>query len=266
MKDLTIYIPTRSRAHLQRTLSRLPPELQKITRLVVDNGCVSEYARWSDTGCGFVETPKKVKGIAPIRQYIVENSRTRYLIMLDDDLFFQKKRPDGRITNSTEKEVRDCFQTVYGWLKKDGFAHVGVWPRALGFHYTEPFFDNKRMMHFLGYDTKQVAKSRASFTKGIKDPQTYSMDDFHMTLQLIESGHANRVSLLYRTSPSPSNSKGGASTWRNLETQNKSALEMKRLHKDFVTVKEKTQWLGMEGTRLDVVINWRRAAKAGGLS
>jgi hypothetical protein len=91
------------------------------------------------------------------------------------------------------------------------------------------------------------------------------MDDFNMTLQLLTKGYTNVISLVYRASPAPSNARGGASTWRTLETQNASAHKMKELFPDFVTVREKDTWQGMAGQMFDITAKWKKALEYGKL-
>jgi hypothetical protein len=90
------------------------------------------------------------------------------------------------------------------------------------------------------------------------------MDDFNMTLQLLTRGFANIVSNEWRTSPSPGNARGGASTYRTLTSQNASAHNLKRLFPQFVSIRQKTNWQGMEGgDMVDVTVQWKAAYNHG---
>lgn len=258
-----IYIPTRGRAGMQKTLSGLPKKLAADAVLVVDKKDAKAY-EVAHPDNELMVLPPRMKGIAFIRQYIMEYAEEDYICMLDDDLYFGAKKPDGRILKTTQKENMKGFQLLDKWLKGK-ILHCSLIPRFLWWNqpYEIAYRENTRMMHVLAYNRPAVLETGCSFIKGVTSK--FSMDDFHMTLQLIAKGHKNRVSLRYCTSPSQSNSKGGASEWRTLESHNYSAKQLHKIHGDCVKVKEKHGWEGMEGTRLDVDINWRKAAEQAGL-
>jgi len=254
---MNIYIPTRGRSEIQRTYDNLTPTLRSKAFLVVDYKGSEAYTSKYDN---VVVLPKNIKGIASIRQYIMENSKSRYIVMLDDDLVLQTKNKNtGRIVRSTAAEVTKAFSTLEKWMKKDGIAHVGMAIRTIAGRKdgSIKYDECTRMMHVLGYDTKQVLDAGCSFTKEVR--KDFSMDDFHMTLQLLKKGLHNRVSMLYAVSPSASNSKGGASEWRTLDSHNKSSQQLKSNHKEYVAIKKKPDWEGMNGDRYDVVIQWKKA-------
>lgn len=47
--------------------------------------------------------------------------------------------------------------------------------------------------------------------------------------------------------------------WMTLNSHNDSAKQLKNNHKAFVTVRKKHSWQGMEGTRLDIIAQWKKA-------
>jgi hypothetical protein len=109
-------------------------------------------------------------------------------------------------------------------------------------------------MHVLGYNLRELPE-HAGFCRGVTNPATFSMDDFNMTLQLLTEGVPNIVSSVWRTSPAPGNAKGGASTWRTLETQNASAHQLVKLFPQFVSLRQKKNWQGIDGGQMfDVIV------------
>lgn len=59
---------------------------------------------------GRVDKQKTYKGIAAIRQYILEMNKGKFIVMLDDDITFQiKLKNSSKIINSTSREVLDAF-------------------------------------------------------------------------------------------------------------------------------------------------------------
>lgn len=265
---LKIYIPTMSRVAKQSTLSKLPEKLQAAVTLVCPPEDVKPLReRHKDTNV--LACP--AKGIAATRQWIMDYSRKaghERIVMLDDDLTLQKRREGGRITNLEGPEFMEAFQWLDNALKVHAAATFG--PRFLSYDLKGEEWLNKRQMYVLGYNVKAVHEVKASFTKGL--PEMPVMEDFHMTLQLLKAGRSNTLSLVWRVSPYAANAPGGCSTWRTVERQNATARALEKLHAPFVVVKEKKAWKGMASAqgvaseqRLDVVVYWQKAAKAGGV-
>lgn len=253
-----IYIPTRGRPHKQTTLYALPTALRAHTTLVVHPNELAEYRLCHPTQ-RVVPLASDVIGIAATRQWIMEQHQGEYLCMLDDDLkFFVKTVPERKIVAAAPTQIEAMFAQLAEWLQA-GIAHCGITPRSLNWQHPGPFMTNTRMMHVLAYNVPVVLRAGCSFTHGV--PSTFSMDDFHMTLQLFAVGYGNRVDVDNCTSPSASNSAGGASLWRTLQTQNASAERLAELHPGFVNVKIKQRWQGMDGDRKDVIIQWQKAAR-----
>lgn len=262
---MLIYIPTRDRWHNQITWSVIPPALKKKTILVTDpDQKIPDDAAYSieKAGSKIVMRTGKRKGIAATRQWILENTKEKHIVMLDDDCRFSMRTPELRVLTSTPDQVMMMFAQLDAWLKV-GFAHCGVTHRSLNWNkeYSVKYVDNSRMMHVLAYNVPKVLKAKASFTKGVEED--FGMDDFHMTLQLLKAGHANRVSVLHSIGTGASNAKGGASGWRTVQTINKSSKRLAELHAPYVKLREKKNWQGIDGEQqLDVTVQWRKAYEA----
>lgn len=257
---MKIYIPTRARWGSQITYGELTPALRTRTTLVCDleqRPPAYMYEKLAMQGSEIKIVPETVKGIAATRQYILDNCLEPHLVMLDDDLRFFTRNAERKIVKAPPADIDAMFGLLEAWLQQ-GYAHASITPRFLNWQDTEPYKDTTRMMHVLAYNVPMVRAAGASFIEGV--PEDFSMDDFHMTLQLFRAGLANRVDLAHCTSPSPSNSAGGASTWRSLASHNASAQRLADLHAPYVRVKRKQDWQGMaSGERLDVVVQWQRA-------
>lgn len=266
--SLHIYIPSMARPDIQRTFKRLPQELKAFTKIVVPAKEEAEYAdRW---GTDYV-LPCPVGGIARTRDFILEHALAvghPYIVMLDDDVVLQKRRGEmikGQkvpgITNCDPSEYPEAFAWIEEKLKV--YAHCGWGLRFNGFAQPGDEQSPARMMHCLAYNMQVIRDTGVRFCNGV-DPSIHSMDDFNMTLQLLTKGYPNVISLVYRASPAPSNSRGGASTWRTLETQNASARKMKELFPNFVEMRLKDNWPGMEGAEMyDITAKWRKALEFG---
>lgn len=262
---MRIYIPTRARWSKQITYGELTPALRAKTTFVVDHDQIPlphQQDKYKVQGTEILAVPLTVKGIAATRQHIMEVCPEPYLVMLDDDLTLHTRNAERKIVKATDSEVDAMFAQMEQWLEA-GFAHCSITPRFLNWQDTEPYKDVTRMMHVLAYNVPKVQAAGASFTAGV--PESFSMDDFHMTLQLFRAGLPNRVDLAHCTSPSASNSTGGASTWRSLASHNASAQRLADIHGPYVKVKRKQDWKGMaSGERLDVVVQWQKAYASAG--
>ena len=207
MKDLTIYIPSRSRPNV-RTMQIIPRELLKRTRIVVRPDEEKLYA-----AAGYknlIILPKKIEGLSPTRQWILENSETRYQIQLDDDFSSLAYKPNlkvfGGLRKASEKELLECFLLMREWLS--AYAHCGISDRVGSARSQDEFKENTLLMQFLCYDTKVVLKSKSRF-----DRFTLAQDK-DMTLQLLTKGYKNIVSRRFSYNCAATGAKGGCDIYR----------------------------------------------------
>ena len=87
------------------------------------------------------------------------------------------------------------------------------------------------------------------------------MEDFHVTLSLLELGYPNLVLQNFCWGQIASNNPGGCSLYRNMQMQKDAATKLHELHPKFVkiiTKKNKTGWKDMD-ERTDVRIQWKKA-------
>jgi hypothetical protein len=255
---VNIYIPSSGRADRLKTVERLTESLRHETLLVVPPAEVRGYI---GKGVGVIECPHD--GIVRTRDFIMEHAvkiaRTDKFVMLDDDLIFQRRRSNDRITDCTGPETEMAFQ----WLERqlDEVAHAGFGARFLGYASTEVYTEPGRMMYVLGYNVAACREAGVSFGKGLN--QFSTMEDFNMTLQLLTKGYPNRISLEWRCSPGMSNAPGGCSLWRTSVRQTESAKRLEGMFPGIVTVRPKEKWQGMEDLEdmFDVRVAWKKALK-----
>lgn len=260
--ELKIFIPTKGRVDRQVTWNRMPEKLRKQTLIVcpADEGLSHQSYGRSVLAC-----PEK--GIGATRDWIMRyayKKGIKRLVMVDDDVVLQRRRVDMRITNADLKEYEGAFKWLDTKLKI--YAHASWGTRFLAFAAKGEEMSPGRAMYALGYDVKKFFEVKAGFCKNM--PKMPVMEDFHVTLQLLRAGFPNVVSLEWRASPYASNAPGGCSTWRNIKNHSDSARRLAKLHSDFVKVRTAdTEWKGdgmPEGEkRLEVTVQWQKAAKAG---
>ena len=83
-----IYIPSYGRANKQITWNNLPDKWKEKTTIVVDE---SEYNEYSSLYPSVLSLPKGMKGIAPIREWIVKQATEEKISMKNDLNFVYKK-------------------------------------------------------------------------------------------------------------------------------------------------------------------------------
>lgn len=251
---MEIYIPTLGRP-TSDTLLSLPPELSPI--IVVDFREREKFLRWHPNK--FKITPEHIRGIGPTRQWIIEQAKSDKVVMLDDDLVFATRRDDDttKFRTSTTEDVIHLFNCINIYL--DSTAHVGVSTREGGNRDTSHSVRNTRLLRILAYRVDVLHREKIRFDR------LEFMEDFDVTLQLLERGYPNlKLNWIVHNQRS-SNAPGGCSTYRTIEGQAEAARGLRGLHPEFVSVvtkKTKTAWNGLE--RQDVRIQWRKAFDSAG--
>ena len=244
---MKIYIMSSGRAAKQVTFHNLPREIQERTTIVVPKEQETEYQRHKLPAVG-----APVKRIADARQWVVDQGG--YVCMMDDDLVFATRRTDDptKFVPSTFADITHLFEVIEHNL--DTFAHVGVGTREGGNRKTELSFQVARMLRILAYDT-DILKDF-----GIRFDVMELMEDFHVTLALLQNGYPNLVLNHMVHNQGGSNSTGGCSAWRTPQMQHDAAMKLKAMYPNYVNVvKKQSKVKGHWGDRTDVVIQWKRA-------
>jgi len=259
--DMQIYIPSKGRATKQVTLKLIPEPFKKRTFIVVPMDEVEIYERYCGNEFGGV-LGCPATGIGPTRQFIIDQAQVKYVFQFDDDMYFYRRVADTiKLAKATSFEVCEMFTMMRLWLS-EGYAHVGLSARQGNNHVAAPYKDLTRMCNAYAHDISVIKKH------GLRFDRTHFMEDFDMTLSLLELGYPNRVLFQFCWNQVGSNEGGGCSTYRTLEGQAQAAHRLRELHGDVVRVVEKTSkpgsgyWKGMK-TRTDVVISWQKALKKG---
>jgi len=194
-------------------------------------------------------------GIAAARQWILQNTPTKYCLMFDDDMTFGVRR-DGKLKKAEKEDIGDMISLLESWLD-EGFIHVGISARQHNFTTEADFVDIARMNNAYAFNAAKVLEAGARFDR------LRVMEDFEITLTLLEAGFPNRVTYQYCWGQRCSGDSGGCSQWRTSETQAEAAQSLYRLHPasvKVVTKASKAAWGGFSSnTRTDVIISWKKA-------
>ena len=259
MNNVTLYIPSAGRAQWQHTYRRLPKAWRAHTVIVVPKGEAAAY-RERVKRAEVVECP--VRGIGKTRQWIIDENESKYIMMLDDDMYFYTREEHGSI------KLRTCefsdVEVMLNWLmrcmQREGYIHGGVGKRTEASFYLCSYREVARINNFHFLRGREIARLKKH---GIRFDVLPLMEDFHFTLSLFEMGYPNLLTLDYVWNQPGSNTQGGCSTYRTPEMQAKASHMLHDLHPDVVKVVEKktrsaSDWEGMK-VRTDVIIQWRQA-------
>jgi len=250
---MLICIPSKGRARNQETLKWIPKAWLEKCIVVCPYGEINEYLN-ADLGVAIAETPQEIKGIAATRKYLIENTKDKYLMFMDDDLKFAKRVSGDsvKLLPCTEDDMVMMFKMVEEKLNA-GYAHVAISSRSGNNNMEYPWEYNIRYWDTYAYNldiiNKEVILGRVQV-----------MEDFDVNLQLIEKGYASAVLTMFTKDDKGSNADGGCSTYRTHELQKINAYKLQELHPEFVKVEEKksNNWKGFD-TRFDVRVNWKKA-------
>lgn len=256
---MKLFIHTYDRWDKTGTFEALPAELQENCVLVVQE---REVHRYLSHPAKLWVLPKNIKRLSPTRQFMIERAEEvwgdRYICMMDDDFinFGYRNDPDKwNLKVATPHQVKLLFRKMERWLGM-GLAHCGISSRVANNRIEKEYLTNARMTQLLCYDLHQLREAEVRFDR------VPCMQDFDMTLQLLTKGYDNRV--LYRgcTNARGTGQKGGCASYRTPEMQSKTARKLKKLHPDFVRLREK-QTKDWPEPITDVTISWKKAGEYG---
>lgn len=250
MVKALIYIPTRGRPHVQKTVKNLLGVRPFKLVLSKDDPYLAEY-RIKFKGQHIV---CDATGIAATRQFIRRHAGNRKHIMLDDDLTFFYRGRSGRFSRASHKY--DVMR-LFTWLEKalDSHAHAGVVDKFMSTYRPRGTKEFGRYNQILGYNFGLLQKARVGLKPDFRTPVNEEHD---MHLQLCALGFPPLVSHEF-SKDAPYYAEGGCSMWRTKKVELRGHKEMARLHPDFVKLKDTEH--AISGKR--IVVRWRQAAKAG---
>lgn len=256
---MVITIPSRGRAEKINTLNFIPIPWHKKTKIIVPRKERRTYAKahpnFEVIGC-------PAEGIAPTRQWILDNIPERYIFFADDDGRFTMREDitKPRLTGIKDnpEAQRKMWAMVKRYLKIEKYALVGISYRSGNNHVTADYKDNTKAFSFWGVNTHVLKR------EGIRIDRTELMEDFQVILALLTRGYENRVIYRFTWDQQYSNSPGGCSLWRTQELQAEMAHKLHSLYPRYVKVvtkisKSDIKWFGNQTPRTDVRISWKKA-------
>lgn len=251
MNDVTYVINTLGRVNRQITWNNLPPSIRAKTVLSV------QYHERNDYGPEYklLVLPHTITDLPTTRQWLIDNVKTRYLVIMDDDLTFFTRKNDNpaKLYKMEEWEHEEMFGDMLHLLDL-GHPMVGISSREGNNREPAAIKYVGRSMRIFALDLETVREVGARFDR------TKTKEDMDMTLQLLRAGYQNAILYCYANDHVSSNAPGGCANYRTLELMKEDALVMQKLHPEFVKVVEKTTKTSWGGaTRTDVVVQWKKA-------
>lgn len=251
--DLTVFIPTRGRVGLSQQITlREIKEFTDINPIIVcPPNEVDAHLRYHSQVWGCPHD-----GIGPTRQWILENSPTTGVVMLDDDMYFsfrpnpEEPRPLARVT-----DLRPMFMWISHKLDL-GYVHGGISARQGNNHIP------KSHVHCIRVNNAHFFNRDVYMKEGLRFDAIPVMEDFYVTLSLLLRGYPNIVAYHYCWSQRGSGTKGGCSLYRTADLQAQAAQQLHELFPDYVKVVKKQALSGgsvFAGERTDVNIAWLKA-------
>lgn len=205
--------------------------------------------------------PPHLQTLSPTRDYLIHDKSWKddKVVFFDDDLHFFVRRKDDRtkFAAPTADDLRRMVDSIAAQLAVQ--PHVGIAPREGGNRNTQDSLLNTRIMRVLGYRRSYLREKNITFTPLVV------MEDFHVNLQVLESGADTLLLNNWCSNQAGgSDAPGGCSTYRTSAVQSTAAHQLALLHPAYVRVVQKatkTAWGG--GTRDDVIIQWKKAREGG---
>ena len=272
--DVLICIPTRGRCGegKQLSLSQFLKYSSYKPMIICPKGEVKEHRKYYKRvrGC-------PVLGIGKTRQWILENFSDEYIVMCDDDMNFVYREDPKSIKLSECKRLDSLVDKMVRCLDL-GFIHGGLGPRQRNnlidcSSARAGQFDKKLDIVYKDCDrvnNLHFMNRRKVLDAGARMDALPVMEDFHFTLTLLIQGYPNRVIHSYAWRQRASGESGGCSLYRTDKVQAKGAEGLKKAFPDFVKVVTKKSkstsnyWKDFK-ERKDVIVQWLKAARSGGI-
>ena len=262
-----ILIPSRGRVKLLgtqgSTIHQFDEELIRRTHYFVEP---IEYAQYSVPAnkIGFNLVPVSTKGMGDLRHQMAlwaEENEHQAFFMFDDDLqwFTRKSWQETGLKKADVVDIKNMLtvaeQTLYCL---DSVACVGISARqgnnTKGTGDVQLLEPNTRIIRAFMFKTApflQMIHGRVPF-----------MEDFDVLLQLLENGWENRNLYFWAQDQRSTQAEGGCSLTRTHANHEASAVHLKELHPDVVSLRQKENKTGGEfGKRTEVTIQWKRALR-----
>lgn len=248
-EEISYFVPTRGRMHLPPTtlLELEPIDLLPRTTLCCPMWEMSYWGNLFPKDITIIPDPYDVvDSMCDKRPWMLEQCKTKYIFMIDDDVTFGLQY-DDRSTSPVKQHLSQFKEdmTEHIWDMFQEYDTVILGSRE--YSNTRPMLlENHHGMRAWGYDLEKVLP--------VLRP-TYGRNRFHVdtdwTITLLEAGHGNVVTSYIIVSGRPdakAAEDGGFGRYRTDGGMHEAKMQLLRDHPDTIIVKP-------DGTRR---INWKR--------
>jgi len=265
---MLIFIPTINRVDFQYTLSSLPDSWLPNTWLVAPPDEKGKHVYEN-----ILYHPEEVKGIGPVRQWIMDNSWDPKVMYMDDDLTFQHRKyqvspldfndkiTEGhpcQLEGADHASVEKMMDVLCSWMYDDGIPVVSTSLFEYNRFYAVSYYDNYRIDRCYAVDRDKLNKI------GFRWDRMKLMESFDMALSMLRAGYRSRSTFHWtQLNTRMSNASGGCSTYRTTEMQSEAAVQLQQIHGKYITIVDKKapSWGKDMAERKDVRIRWAQSFK-----
>lgn len=241
---MNVYIPTLGRVGKQVTINYVPERWKDRVFLVCPE---EEEHDWPNR----VNVRRDCIGsIAKTRQFIIEQSPTPFVGMMDDDLSIYKRDSQILTRSSKMEDIGEFLDLMESWLL-EGDVYCSCSNSFMSHEKEDEYFYGKpSATHFLNRD--YMEKNNIRF-----DTLNY-FEDFHVPLSVLESGSRLRITGRFFSKERKANAPGGCSINRTSHNNRQAMIDLQKLHARYVSLKEED---GAKNQSIEVGLKMRIAFK-----
>ena len=264
---IDLVICTYKRLDKQITLGNIPEKFRDNVTLVVQPQEEKEARKvhsnifvLNDDNIGYARTIEQTT-----KEFAV--NRNNHFWLFDDDLKFRfNEETEYQVKGIKHEFTEKHFEQMLIDVEKE--LDSGMMHGALGTTWNFPwgklpYIENSRIC-----GNKIYNKDLAKIWNDIDWVGCCGAEDFYVNLQLLTTGHSNKVWHNYVIDPGQSYTDGGCSDYRDLEFHNKACEDLKKLFPEFVRLKtnrtKSGPWKNID--KLGVNVEWKKAYKSSQVS
>lgn len=257
MIDMKIVIITRGRVGNQRTIKSLPETLHPITVILCPKDEVEAHRKNHPTVAVMSEGDETLNYGEKFHRIVNGHYKElgRKILISDDDLRFSMRSDSGSLVKATPEGITLGLTKVCTAMNT--YPLVGLHPRLMGNRAPRGLKECTRVNALQGVNLDLIGE--------VKVNQWPILSDMVLNLTLLTRGQKTAIWCDLFWDQDMSNTAGGCSIHRTKEQQEAAVRGLAAMFPEVVSVRHKTQDSGggFWASRLDFVIQWRRAYSLG---
>lgn len=256
--ETRVVIPSRGRASRMTSLAMIPERWWPHVLLLVPEQEVGEYREaLAQKGFGRVQVAGlRYSHLEEKRQYILEQAADNAgaVIIMDDDLRFAARLPDGKFTTAQSEDVGRLLDWMWGQLTDGGKCWVGVSNR---------FMANTKPLEYETGAPSMIWGFRADVARehNIRFDHFKSCGEWHVCLSMLEAGLPSINTTRVVVSGSEPNTFGGCLAYRNAQTIREDYERFAAMHPRTAKLVETDRVQQGCDVGVGLRVQWKRAHK-----